>query len=113
MSADLVVQIVTGIGATGAIGAAVTALVSRRKTRAEVEGARADAAQVISSAAAALVGPLESRVQDLAQQVQETDRLLREHARWDRQVADTLRELGQEVQEPPPLWIYEPPIPGH
>lgn len=114
-ASDLVVQVATGIGATGAIGAALTAMLSRRKTRAEVDATKADAAQVISQAAASLVGPLESRVQALTMQLNETDRMLREHAIWDREIVEALHGMGKDIRQPPPLWWAgpddEPPPP--
>ncbi len=103
-ASDLIVQIATAVGATGVVGAAFTALLSRRKTRAEVDAAKADAAQVISQAAASLVGPLEARVQSMSMQLAETEKLLRAHAVWDREVMGALNALGTEVRQPPPLW---------
>jgi hypothetical protein len=111
---ELLVQGIVALGGTGVLAAGANALLSRRKSKTEVEGARADAAKVLAEGAALLVKPLHDELEmvhrQIAQLRQREDanyELLRLHAAWDRRVADALRGAGLNVEAPPPLYLED------
>lgn len=109
---DVIAEVAAVLGAAGVGGittAAATGLFGRRKNR-------ADAAAVLTQAAAQMVEPLsrqlaevtaaleEHKRADLARQRRQRAAAVR-HVRWDTTVAEQLRALGAEVPPPPPLEV--------
>jgi hypothetical protein len=104
-------------GGTG-LAALITALVLLVKARPENRLKNAEAAQVIQDASADWVkgvredmSALRGRITELetAQRAQEARDAaqatrLRFHERWDRNIAEQVRELGGHVSDPPPLY---------
>ncbi|MEU0871662.1 hypothetical protein [Nocardia brasiliensis] len=108
----MIAEVAAVLGAAGVGGittAAATGLFGRRKNR-------ADAAAVLTQAAAQMVEPLsrqlaevtaaleEHKRADLARQRRQRAAAVR-HVRWDTTVAEQLRALGAEVPPPPPLEV--------
>lgn len=99
----------------GGLSGGVLALV---KARPEAKRIDADAAKVIQDASAAWVQGVSHDLQELRGKVaalererrereqrdELQDRRLRVHERWDRNVAEQMRELGAHVSDPPPLY---------
>jgi len=125
VDSSALVQGIVAAGGVVAVRELAGLVLSRRKTSAEAEAAaaratssRADAAKVLSQAAASIVTRLEqeiaelraenaAEVRSLRERLHRRDVLARNHVPWDRQVADALRRLGQPVSDPPPLMPNE------
>lgn len=103
------------VGGTAGIAAFI-------KARPEAKKLDADAAKVIQETSADMVksvresvredmAALRSRIAELEQDRRERDlrdrmqyQRLRVHQSWDEQIARKLRELGEEISDPPPLY---------
>lgn len=103
------------VGGTAGIAAFI-------KARPEAKKLDADAAKVIQETSADMVksvresvredmAALRARVAELEQDRRDRDRRdelhyrrLRVHQTWDEQIARKLRELGEEIGDPPPLY---------
>jgi hypothetical protein len=93
---DILVKILTILGGLSGMAAVINAVVSRRKVG-------ADAASVLTQAASGLVSDLRREVDDLKAWKREEVQLLDAHRRWDRLVAQHLKDAGIDVPDPPPL----------
>ncbi|MEV6876245.1 hypothetical protein [Amycolatopsis sp. NPDC051128] len=100
-----------GGGVVVALASLITAGVLVVKMRPESRKLRADATAALLTATTATTTELAGQVAKLhaetnrlweAQHAQE--RRITDHVRWDRQVVDTLRSLGGEISDPPPLY---------
>lgn len=52
---------------------------------------------------------IRTEVRELRAEQRRQDNRIAAHVRWDRQVVDTLRELGGTISDPPPLYAEETP----
>lgn len=100
-----IVAVVAAIGGVGGI----VALFNLPKTRQKMD---AEAAEVLTGAAVAIVAPLKAQVDELRARVVRMERrerehlsLLHVHAAWDELAVACLREAGMEVPHPPPLHL--------
>jgi len=94
-----------------AVAALITAVVAVLKARPEARKLKTDATAALLTATTATTAELAGQVAKLhaetnrlwdAQHAQE--RRITEHVRWDREVVDTLRNLGGQISDPPPLY---------
>lgn len=69
----MVLPIILAVMTGGGFAAAINAVVNRRRTRAESGKIDAEAAQIIANAAAALVGPLNERLGQHEQRIQQLE----------------------------------------
>jgi hypothetical protein len=118
----LIVQALVAIGGLGGFASVINAAFSRRRNRAEAGGMEASAAQVLTSAAASLVKPLEDRINAMEREMQtlrvreaESERREKESERRERELTlklgefqawcevavRTLSEHGIEIAPPP------------
>lgn len=102
------------IGAIGTLGPTallVKARAENKKTGAETTGVIVGASGDVIKQQKELLATLTEDVKELKRKDRERDAaeeqhelLLRRHQRWDRTVAEQVRDLGGVVPEPPPLW---------
>lgn len=64
---------------------------------------RADAAAQLTTSTLAWAGEMQDRVDALEKAMRARDALAWKHMPWDMHVYSALRNLGQPVEEPPPL----------
>lgn len=101
------------LAAVGGVGG-IVALLNLPKTRQKMD---AEAAEVLTGAAVAIVQPLKTQVESLTARVLRMERrerqhllLLANHATWDELAVACLREVGMEIPNPPPLYLHDDPI---
>ncbi|WP_318305997.1 hypothetical protein [Amycolatopsis solani] len=103
-------------GLVVAFGSLITAVVLAVKARPEARKLKVDGTAALLNATTATSAELADQVAELqaetrriwrAQAAQE--QRITAHVRWDRQVVDTLRSLGGEIDDPPPLFLEPTP----
>ncbi|GAB2964436.1 hypothetical protein [Saccharothrix stipae] len=101
-------------GAGGPLGTAALLV----KARADAKKTGADTTGVLVGASGDVIRQYQEMLAGLTEDVKELKRkdrerdaaeeqhemLLRRHSRWDRTVAEQVRDLGGVVSDPPPLW---------
>jgi Tfp pilus assembly protein PilN len=101
-------------GVVVAAATLITAVVLVFKARPEARKLKTDGTAALLSATTATSAELADQVAELqaetrrlwqAQRAQE--QRITDHVRWDRKVVDTLRSLGGEITDPPPLYMEE------
>jgi hypothetical protein len=104
-----------GGGAT-ALATIIGMFIALAKVRPEVKKLKTDGATALVAAATTYSTELSDQVTELqnetrklwqAQRAQE--QRITAHVRWDSKVVETLRELGGEIADPPPLYLSETP----
>lgn len=120
INAETVTAIVSAVGLSSIVAAAINAISNRKKTG-------ADATKVITDAALGVVTQLQSRVKDLLDEVkelkaredardqrEEAARLaLMKHHQWDLRLVDLINEslpTRVDLLPPPPLFQEEPTL---
>lgn len=106
MDAQGVSQILVAVGATSIVTGTISTFANKRKLG-------ADAAKVITDAAAAVVSTTKARLDELEEEAmlrRKTDEALRaalmRHEVWDRKITRIIRDLAPEldIDEPPTLY---------
>lgn len=101
-------------GVVVAVATLITAVVLVFKARPEARKLKTDGTAALLSATTATSAELADQVAELqketrrlwhAQRAQE--QRITAHVRWDQKVVDALRSLGQEISDPPPLYMEE------
>lgn len=107
------------------VGSPIAALIigglfTRKKTKADshsvvvadavavAQQARDDASRASARASDAL-----KRVDEMEARENQRDELARQHIRWDWRLIRKLTDLGIEVEDPPPLFVYDNPTRGN
>lgn len=101
--------IVTGVVVAVATLVSSIVLVAKAKPEARKLGADSTAALLSATTAtgaelAGQVAELQGETRKLWQAQREQEERVTAHLRWDAKVVDTLRELGGEISDPPPLY---------
>lgn len=106
-----------GTGVAGMIAVLLKARPEAKKLEAEATKGVADSAASLAQGFADEMRTLREDVAALKKRLRETedreerqDRRLIVHESWDRSVAQKLRDLGEEISDPPPL--YPDPAPA-
>ncbi|MEA5367721.1 hypothetical protein VA596_49880 [Amycolatopsis sp., V23-08] len=100
-----------GTGLVVAVASLITAVVLLIKSRPEARKLKVDGTTALLNATTATSAELADQVTELqaetrrlwqAQHAQEVR--VSAHLRWDRQVVETLRDMGADIADPPPLY---------
>lgn len=111
-------ELAAWVGAAFGTGGVITAIGLIIKARPEAKKIGADAAQVLTTASTDLVqrmaaqmekmqtriDTLEAKVDAQEEREEKQERRLIIHEQWDRKVAERLRDLGEPIPDPPPLY---------
>ncbi len=111
-------ELAAWVGAAFGTGGVLTAIGLVIKARPEAKKIGADTAHVLTTASSELVqrmatqmDKMQARIDTLetkleAQELREErqERRLIIHEQWDRKVAERLRDLGEPIPDPPPLY---------
>jgi hypothetical protein len=103
------VALISGIvvAATGLLGAVVLVIKARPEARKLKSDGTANLLTAASSAGAELADEVREQrgeISKLWQAQRDQEARITKHLRWDTKVVDTLRELGGEISDPPPLY---------
>lgn len=99
--------ILTAFGGTGLLGHVSGRKLSRAnasKASAEAVNAAADAADKLTSIAVRLVEPVSEKLEKVERKLDAHVNRARAHTVWDIETAQTLRDNGLPVSNPPPLF---------
>ena len=110
LGADTLVQLIVAIARSGVLVATVQGLFTRRKTRAEVNNTGATATNMITDAAAVIVGNLQADNSTLRTELaalraelntletwrDQIEQLLDAHEEWDRKVAAAINKCTDD-----------------
>lgn len=99
------------------VGAPVVALglgllAGRRKTKADTHAVVVTNATDFARTVNERYDMLLRRVDELEQREDQRDNLARQHLRWDWRQLRKLADLGIEVEDPPPLFLYPDNLKG-
>lgn len=111
-------DIATWVGGGAGLGGLLLAIAALAKARPEARKVNADAAKVFTDASAtfavsvatqmegmrAELAEVKRKLRDREEREDRQERLLMVHERWDYDVAHQVRQLGGEVDDPPPLY---------
>lgn len=118
MNWPAILSTASALGGLTVLIAVVTLPWSLKKLRSETKKTDADTVQVITDASGKVVVNLSAQLDRMQAHVDRLDKKLEErdareeqqerrliiHEQWDRKVAERLRDLGEPIPDPPPLY---------
>lgn len=113
-----ILNVASALGGMTVLIALVTLPWTLKKLRSDTKKTDADTMQVITDASGkvaenlsrqldrmqARIDLLDQKLRDRDERDEYQDRRLVVHEQWDRKVAQKLRDLGEEIADPPPLY---------
>jgi|SRR5688500_3485640 len=98
----------TALNVLGPItGLLVGGLFGRRKSKADAHSVVVTDATTFGNMMLTRAERAESRIDALEDRENRRDQLARQHLRWDWRQVRSLADLGVEVEDPPPLFLYD------
>lgn len=88
-------------------GILIGGLLTRRKTKADAHSVVVTDASKFGSMMLERAERAEARIDALEDRENRRDQLARKHLRWDWKQVRKLGDLGLEVEDPPPLFLYD------
>lgn len=101
-------DLVTALNVAGpVVGLVIGGLFGRRKTKADAHSIVVTDATTFGNMMLLRAERAEQRIDALEDRENKRDKLARDHLRWDWRQIRALADHGIEVEDPPPLFLYD------